>query len=148
LKRATQRTTAMQITPTLPVNEAALEEKFMRSSGPGGQNVNKVETGVQLRFDVRRSGLPEEVQLRLLRRSDRRLNEAGVLVITAQSLRTREANRRDARERLARLIRQAAYRPKTRRATRPTAASQRRRVQEKRQRGQTKQRRRVTDGEA
>ncbi len=135
----------MQITPTLFINEAAIEETFARSSGPGGQNVNKVETAVQLRFDVSRSGLPVEVQLRLLRRPDKRISNEGVLLLTAQSFRTREANRREARERLRGLILQVAKRPKARRATKPTAASKRRRAQEKTRRGELKQKRRITD---
>ena len=135
----------MQITPTLFIDEAAIEETFGRSSGPGGQNVNKVETAVQLRFDVSRSGLPIEVQLRLLRRPDKRMSNEGVLLLTAQSFRTREANRREARERLRGLILQVAKRPKTRRATKPTAASKRRRAQEKAQRSELKQKRRITD---
>ena len=137
----------MQITPTLFINEAAIEETFARSSGPGGQNVNKVETAVQLRFDVRRSGLPVEVQLRLLRRPDKRMSNEGVLLLTAQSFRTREANRREARERLRGLILQVATRPKTRRATQPGGAAKLRRLQEKRQRGELKQKRRISDSE-
>src|SRR5215217_3661254 len=103
------------------IREDELEESFIRGSGPGGQNVNKVASAVQLRFDVRRSpSLPEDVRVRLERLAGRRLTADGVIVITAQRHRTQERNREDALERLVGLIREATERPKPRRATRPT----------------------------
>ena len=114
----------IRITDTISIDESELEESFVRSSGPGGQNVNKLSTAVQLRFDVRRSpSLPNDVAVRLMRLAGRRLTKDGVLVITAQSHRTQERNRAEARERLVELIREAAVRPVPRRATKPTKAS-------------------------
>lgn len=127
------------ITPTISLDEGELEERFIRSPGPGGQNVNKVETAVQLRFDVARSpSLPEDVRARLLRLGGRRVSTDGVLTIEAHRFRTRERNREDALERLAALIRRATERPKPRKKTRPTLASKRRRLESKRQRGDVK----------
>lgn len=125
----------IRITPTIAINESELEEKFIRSSGPGGQNVNKLSTAVQLRFDVRRSpSLPNDVAIRLARLGGRRMTADGVLVITAQSHRTQERNRQDALDRLIELIRAAAVRPKPRRPTKPTAASRHRRLESKKRR--------------
>ncbi len=125
----------IRITPTIAIDESELEEKFIRSSGPGGQNVNKLSTAVQLRFDVRRSpSLPNDVAIRLARLGGRRMTADGVLVITAQSHRTQERNRQDALDRLIELIRAAAVRPKPRRPTRPTAASRHRRLESKKRR--------------
>jgi len=129
----------IEITPTISIDESELDEHFVQASGPGGQNVNKVATAVQLRFDVARSpSLPEDVRRRLKALSGRRLTQDGVLVIDARRYRTQERNRADARERLAALIRDAATPPKPRRATRPTLASKKRRLESKTQRGQVK----------
>jgi ribosome-associated protein len=131
------------ITPTLTLDENEIQLDFIRASGPGGQNVNKVATAAQLRFDVRRSpSLPDGVRERLMRMAGRRITEDGVLIITAQRFRTQERNRQDALERLVELIRRAAEPPKLRRKTRPTLAAKERRLDSKRQRGQTKRLRR------
>ena len=121
------------ITPSLSLDPTELEEAFLRASGPGGQNVQKVETAVQLRFDVRRSpSLPEPVRARLIRLAGRRMTREGVLVITAQRHRTRERNRADALGRLVALIRAAAAPPPPpRRPTRPTLGAKTRRLEEK-----------------
>jgi ribosome-associated protein len=127
------------VTAHISLDEREIEESFVRSSGPGGQNVNKLSTAVQLRFDVRHSpSLTDEVRARLERLAGKRLTREGVLVITAQSHRTQERNRADALERLTELIRQAAVRPVPRRPTRPTKASRRRRVDDKKRRGSVK----------
>ena len=126
-------------TPEIAIPEGELIETFVRASGPGGQNVNKLSTAVQLRFDVRRSpALPNPVAVRLMRLAGRRLTDDGILVIVAQRFRTQERNRADARERLAALVAEAAVPPTPRRATRPTLASKKRRLEEKTKRGATK----------
>ena len=123
---------ALRVTPQIIIEDSELEESFIQASGPGGQNVNKVATAVQLRFDVVRSpSLPEDVRQRLTALAGRRLTQNGVLVLTARNHRTQERNREEARERLAELIRQAAIAPKPRRATRPTLASKKRRLEAK-----------------
>ena len=120
------------VTPEISIDEAELDESFIRASGPGGQNVNKVSTAVQLRFDVRRSpNLPNDVAVRLMRLAGSRLTSDGVLVLTAKIHRTQERNRADARERLVELIAKAAVRPVRRRATKPTLGSKTRRLESK-----------------
>jgi ribosome-associated protein len=129
----------IRVTHTISIDHDELDEQFVRASGPGGQNVNKLSSAVQLRFDVRRSpNLPGDVRARLERLAGRRLTREGVLIISAQRHRTQERNRQDARERLIELIRRAAIAPIPRRATRPTAGSRERRLQSKKHRSSIK----------
>jgi ribosome-associated protein len=129
----------IQVTPEIALQGDELVEVFVRSSGPGGQNVNKVSSAVQLRFDVRCSpSLPNDTALRLMRLAGKRLTKNGVIVIIAQRHRTQERNRADARDRLFELIRKAAVRPVIRRATKPTRASKQRRIEGKKHRSQVK----------
>ncbi len=139
----------IRVTNDIALGEDEIVEQFIRSSGPGGQNVNKVATAVQLRFDVGRSpNLPDAVRERLMRLAGRRLTGDGVLIIDARRHRTREQNRRDALDRLVTLVRKAAIAPTPRKATRPTAASRRRRLEGKQRRGILKRgRRRVRDAD-
>ena len=135
------------VTASIAIDEGEVSETFIRGSGPGGQNVNKVATAVQLRFDVRNSpSLPEEVKTRLERLAGKRLTLDGVLIITAQRHRTQERNRVDALERLLELIRQATERPKPRRPTRPTLASKKRRLESKSKRSEVKRNRDAKSG--
>jgi ribosome-associated protein len=129
----------IRITPSIAIDERAITESFVRASGPGGQNVNKVSTAVQLRFDPASSGLPGDVQARLQRLAGKRFTQQGTLLITAQRHRTQERNRQAALESLIRLIERAAEPPVRRIATRPTAASRRRRLQTKTHRARVKQ---------
>jgi ribosome-associated protein len=132
----------IRITRSISIDEDELSEVFVRASGPGGQNVNKVSTAVQLRFDVANSpSLPDDVRERLIRLAGSRMTDDGVLVIDARQFRTQLKNREDARERLVELIRRAAVRPKKRKRTKPTRASKEKRLETKRRRGQTKKRR-------
>ncbi len=129
----------LTIGPNLTIPEEELSERFVRASGPGGQNVNKVSTAVELRFDAANSpSLPEPVRARLLARRDRRIGADGVIVISAQRFRSQERNRQDARERLMALIEAALLPPKPRIATRPTRASRERRIQAKKSRAKVK----------
>jgi ribosome-associated protein len=128
----------IRVTDSLAISESDLTESFVRSSGPGGQNVNKVATAVQLRFDARGASLPEPVYARLMRLAGARATKDGVIVIFADRFRTQERNRADALERLIALIRRAATLPKTRRPTRPTAASKERRLRAKAGRSEVK----------
>ncbi|MCE7983244.1 MAG: aminoacyl-tRNA hydrolase [Caldilinea sp. CFX5] len=135
----------LQVTPTITLDESELHEEFVRASGPGGQNVNKVETAVQLRFNVLTSpSLPEWVRQRLRQLVGSRMTDEGELIIEAKRFRSQLQNRADARQQLADLIRQATIRPKVRRKTKPTAAAQQKRLARKRQRSTTKQQRRYT----
>jgi ribosome-associated protein len=129
----------LQITPEIAINENELQEDFVRSAGPGGQNVNKVSTAVQLRFDAANSpGLPDPVRLRLLEQARGYLTREGILIIDARRFRTQAANRQDALNRLMELIRKAAQKPRVRYKTRPTLASKKRRLESKKRRSDTK----------
>jgi len=133
----------LKITSEIVLAESEIEEKFVHATGPGGQNVNKVATAVQLRFDVAHSSaLPQAVRERLLRLAAKRITAEGFLVIDAHRFRTQEQNREDARQRLMALIQKAAVAPKPRRPTKPTAASKERRLEGKRRQSQLKRLRR------
>ena len=129
----------IRITDQISIDESEIDESFVRSSGPGGQNVNKLSTAVQLRFNVRNSpSLPNDVALRLMRLAGRRMTKDGVLVLIAQNHRTQERNRAEALERLVALIKQAAVRPIPRRPTKPTRASKEKRLEGKKVRSNIK----------
>jgi ribosome-associated protein len=138
----------LEVTPTLVIEDAELEERFVRASGPGGQNVNKVATAVELRFDAAASpSIPPDVLERLRTLAGSRMTDDGVVVIDARRHRTQAQNREDARERLADLLRQALVKPRRRRKTRPTRSSVEQRIQSKRRRSDVKRRRGGVAGE-
>jgi ribosome-associated protein len=137
----------LTITSTVVIEDAELDERFVRASGPGGQNVNKVATAVQLRYDLGRSTLPADVRDRLRTLAGSRITDDDVLVIDARAHRTQLQNREEARERLADLVRRALVRPKKRRKTRPTRAARERRLESKKRRAETKRGRGRLSGE-
>ena len=134
----------IRVTNTIAINDNEVDHEFIKASGPGGQNVNKVATAVQLRFDVANSpSLPYEVRERLLSSAGRRITKEGVLIIYARRFRSQDANRQDAMERFVELIRRAAQKPPSRRKTKPTLNSKMRRLEAKHHRTKTKSLRRT-----
>lgn len=131
----------IRVTASLFIGEKELEEHFIRASGPGGQKVNKTATAVQLRYDLCASSLPPEVRERLRRIAGKRVDKDGVLVLEARRFRTQSRNRDDALSRLVKLIRRAAEKPRRRRRTRPSRSAIEKRLEDKRHRAQTKERR-------
>ena len=131
----------IEITPSVQIDEREIQIDFMRASGPGGQNVNKVATAVQLRFDVYASSLPSDVKSRLIHLAGNRITSEGVLLIEAKRFRTQEQNREDAIQRFVELVRKALVRPKARKKTKPTQASREERLKEKKRRGDVKRQR-------
>ena len=126
------------ISPTITINESELHFDYIRASGPGGQNVNKVATAVQLRFDVRASSLPADTKTRLLQIAGKRATSDGIVLIEAKQFRTQEKNREDAIQRLISLVRKASVKPKARKKTKPTQASKEKRLEAKKLKGQIK----------
>lgn len=135
----------IEITPSLQIDERQLQIDFVRSSGPGGQNVNKVATAAQLRFDLRAASLPEEVKARLRHLAGKRITGEDVLVLEAKRYRTQEQNRADAVQRFVELIRKSLIKPKARRKTKPTRASKEERLKAKKKRGEIKKIRQSKD---
>ncbi|HSA99666.1 MAG TPA: alternative ribosome rescue aminoacyl-tRNA hydrolase ArfB [Anaerolineales bacterium] len=135
----------IEITPALQIDEHDLQIDFIRASGPGGQNVNKVATAVQLRFDVRAASLPEEVKERLIHLAGKRLTSEGKLVIEAKRFRTQEQNREDALQRFVELVRKALVKPKPRKKTKPTQAAKETRLKEKKRKAEIKKMRQSKD---
>jgi ribosome-associated protein len=135
----------LAVTPTIGIDEREFEERFIRASGPGGQNVNKVSSAVELRFNVAASGLPAEVKERLINIAGARVTSDGDLLIDSREYRTQAQNREAARARLVALIRLAAIRPKKRRPSKPTKSSKEQRLKSKKQRGEIKKARRVIE---
>lgn len=131
----------LEITPSITIDDRELQLEFIRASGPGGQNVNKVATAVQLRFDVMNSSLPEEIKTRLVQAAGQRITSEGILLIEAKRFRTQEQNREDAIQRFVQLVRKAAAKSKPRKKTKPTQASQEERLKEKKRRGEIKRNR-------
>jgi ribosome-associated protein len=135
----------LEITPSLHIDERELQIDFIRASGPGGQNVNKVATAVQLRFDVHASSLPSEVKARLIHLAGKRITSEGELLIEAKRFRTQEKNRGDALQRFAELVRKSLVAPKARKKTKPTASSKEERLKEKKRKGEIKKLRQSKD---
>ena len=131
----------LQITPSLHIDENELQFEYIRASGPGGQNVNKVATAVQLRFDIDTSSLPDDIKQRLIKLAGNKVTSQGILIIEAKRFRTQEKNREDATRRLMDLVRRSTVKPKTRNKTIPTKASREKRLKEKKQRGNIKKNR-------
>ena len=135
----------IEITPSLQIDERELQIDFVRASGPGGQNVNKVATAAQLRFDVRGSSLPEDVKTRLTKLAGKRMTTEGVLLIEAKRFRTQEQNREDAMQRFVELVRRSLVQPKARKKTNPSAASKEARLKAKKRKGEIKKLRQSKD---
>jgi len=140
-----RRTPMIPITPTLSIDERDLDERFVRASGPGGQNVNKVATAVELRFDVKASSLPQSIKDRLAALAGSRMTSEGVLLIDSREHRTQKANREEARARLLLLLKAAAVKPKKRRPTKPRPVAREERLKEKKKRGEVKALRKARD---